>query len=66
MYRMCKCKVNCSIIPYHFICLEGLLELRDQLIMLIMLCCSAHKIYLLCTKLCSRIRIVLNLYTNLQ
>ena len=38
---------------------------RDQPIMLIfspiMLCCSAHKIYLLCSKLCSRIRIVLSL-----
>ena len=38
---------------------------RDRPIMLIflpiMLCCSAHKIYLLCSKLCSRIRIVVSL-----
>ena len=38
---------------------------RDRPIMLIflpiMLCCTAHKIYLLCSKLCSRIRIVLSL-----
>ena len=38
---------------------------RDRPIMLnflpIMLCCSAHKIYLLCSKLCSIIKIVLSL-----
>ena len=40
-------------------------RIRDRPIMLmflpIMLCCSAHKIYLLCSKLCSRIKIVLSL-----
>ena len=41
-------------------------QFRDQPIMLIfyllaMLCCSAYKVYLLCSILCSRIRIVLSL-----
>ena len=47
---------------------------RDRPIMLIilpiMLCCSAHKIYLLCSKLCSRIELCLvyyhYLYRNLH
>ena len=41
---------------------------RDRPIMLflpIMLCCSAHKIYLLCSKLCSTIRIMLSLLSLL-
>ena len=36
---------------------------RDQLTMLpIIICCSAHKCYLLCSKLCSR-RIVISLFS---
>ena len=44
-------------------------SIRDRPIMLIflpiMLRCSVHKIYLLCSKLCSRIRIVLSLYVQI-
>ena len=48
----------------HMIALVSIF-IRDRPIMLIylpiMLCCSAHKIYLLCSILCSSIRIVLGL-----
>ena len=41
---------------------------RDRPIMLIfspiILCCSAQKFYLLCSKLCSRIKIVLSLLSQ--
>ena len=61
-----------EMLHYGYLCLwpataDGKIT-RDWPIMLIflpiILCCSAHKIYLLCSKLCSRIRIVLSLLSR--
>ena len=55
--------VQCNTYVFNLLSL-GRILIRDQPIMLIfspiMLCCSAQKFYLLCSKLCSRIRIVLS------
>ena len=73
MYSAVICTIKPkSLTTRHFLSFYSRVTVataRDWPIMLIflpiMLCCSAHKIYLLCPKLWSRIRIVLSLYVQI-
>ena len=74
---VCVCMYACTYACVcMYVCMHVCMDVcvRDRPIMLIilpiMLYCSAHKIYLLCSKLCSRIELCLvyyhYLYRNLH